>query len=236
MKCNHNQYRRVLFYWQVAGMLGRRRPIRKIFFLLLAAGLIFFLLELCNTVRLTVYQMAEVRAVQLATEVINNAVRAKMAEKDMRYQDLVEVHKDSSGKVVLIQANTVKLNQIAAETTLGAQAALIRLREESLYIPLGQVTGVYFLANLGPRIRVGVVPMGTVRAEVSDKFVQAGINQTRHSIYLNYDTDVRIVVPLGSGRAGVATQVPVAESIIVGEVPTTYVSLPEGLFGPGIIR
>ncbi len=217
-------------------MLGRRRPYRKFFLLLLAAGFVCFTVLLGNVVRLTVYEMAEVRAVQMATEIVNNAVRLKMAEEDTGYRELVDIHKDSSGRIVLIQANTVKLNKIAAETTLAAQAALIRLREESLYVPLGQITGVYFLANLGPRIRVDVVPMGTVQVEVSDRFEQAGINQTRHSIYLNYDTDVRIVIPLSSGRASVATQVPLAESIIIGEVPTTFVSLPEGLFGSGIKR
>jgi sporulation protein YunB len=217
-------------------MLRRRRPFKKLFWLLLAVGLIFFAVKLNNVVGQTLYEMAEVRTTQIATEVINNAVRTKMAEEGTGYQELVEIHKDTAGRIVLIQANTVRLNRIAAETTLAAQAALTRLREESFYIPLGQVTGIYFLAKMGPNIRVDVVPLGTVQAEVVDKFEQAGINQTRHSIYLSYGTDVRIVVPLRSGRASVATQVPLAESVIIGQVPTTYVSLPEGLFKAGIKR
>lgn len=215
-------------------MFRRRKPYREFFLLLLAAGFIFLLVEVNATVRLTVYEMAEVRAAQLATEAINNAVRSKIAEQDASYQDLVEIHKDSAGKIVLMQANTVRLNKIASETTLAAQAALIRLQEETFLIPLGQVTGVDFLSNLGPRIKVDFVPLGTVRVEVRDRFEQAGINQTRHSIYLNYDTDVRVVVPLKSGRASVATQVPVAESIIIGDVPSTYVSLTEEFYRSGI--
>lgn len=215
-------------------MLRRRKSFKKLFLLLLAAGFIFFMVELNNVVGLTLYEMAEVRATQMATEVINNAVRAKMAEEGAGYQELVEIHKDTAGRIVLIQANTVRLNRIAAGTTLAAQAALTRLQGESFHIPLGQVTGVYFLAKMGPNIRVDVVPLGTVQAEVVDRFEQAGINQTRHSIYLHYCTDVRIVVPLRSGRVSVATQVPLAESVIIGEVPSTYVSLPEGLFGTGI--
>lgn len=217
-------------------MLGRRRPYKKLLLMLLAAGLILFIVRLNSIVAATVYEIAEVRAVQMATETINNAVRSKMAEENARYQDLVEIHKDSAGRIVLIQANAVRLNKIAAETTLAAQAALVRLQEETFSIPLGQVTGIYYLSTLGPGIKVGIVPMGTVRVEVKDSFEQAGINQTRHSIYLNYDTEVRIVVPLRSGRASVATQVPVAENIIVGEVPYTFLSLPEGLFRSGINR
>lgn len=217
-------------------MLKRRKPYRKIFFTLLAAGFIFLVAAVNNTVKSTVYEIAEVRAVQIATEAINNAVRSKMAEEDSHYQELIEIHKDSSGKIVLMRANTSRLNRLAAETTLAAQAALVRLQEEVILIPLGQVTGIYFLSNYGPRIRVDLIPLGTVRVEVKDRFEQAGINQTRHSIYLNYDTEVRIVIPLKSGKAGVATQVPVAESIIIGEVPSTYLSLSEEFYRTGINR
>ncbi|MCL6477756.1 MAG: sporulation protein YunB [Peptococcaceae bacterium] len=216
-------------------MFRRRRSYRtKFFILLFMAGIVFSIWALDRAIRSTVYEMAEVKAVQTATVVINNAVRLKVAEGDTRYQDLVEIHKDSTGKIVLIQANTIRLNKMAADTTLAVQSALTRLQEGELAIPLGQITGIYYLANFGPRIRVHIVPIGTVRVEVSDRFEQAGINQTRHYIYLCYDTDIRIVIPLKSGRASVATQVPVAENIIVGEVPTTYVSLSEGLFGAGI--
>lgn len=215
-------------------MFRRRRPYKEFFVLLLAVGLILLLLEVNTTIRSTVYEMAEVRAVQMATEAINNAVRSKIAEQDASYQDLVEIHKDSMGKIVLMQSNTVRLNKIASETTLAAQAALTRLQEETMLIPLGQVTGIDFLSNLGPRIKVDFVPMGTIRVEVKDSFEQAGINQTRHYIYLNYNTEVRVVVPLKSGRANVATQVPVAESIIIGEVPSTYVSLTDEFYRSGI--
>ena len=196
-------------------MLRRRKPYGKILLLFLAAAFITFIVLLNEIVRQTVYEMAE-----------HNAV----------YQFLVKIHKDSGGRIVLVEANTLVLNKIASETTLAAQSALIRMREEELYIPLGQITGIYFLSNLGPLIKVDVVPLGTVRVDLEDRFEQAGINQTRHAIYLNFDTDVRIVVPLKSGRASVATQVPLAESIIVGDVPSTFVSLPEGLLGSGIKR
>ena len=213
-------------------MLKRRKPYRKYFLILLLVGSIFSFIKLNNVVIATVYEMAEVKAVQLATETVNNAVRSKMSEENVKYQDFVEIHKDSAGKIVLIQANAVNLNKVATETTLAVQSSLLRLREETLYIPLGQVTGIYFLTNIGPGIRVDIVPIGTVRVEVADKFDQSGINQTRHSIYFIYNTDVRIVIPLKSGRASVVTQVPVTENIIIGEVPNTYVSLPEGLLGP----
>lgn len=221
---------------RVINLFKRKKTLKRYIILIFLLAFVLLLTVFNRQISATVYEMAEVRSVQMATEAINNAVRAKIAEENMRYRDLVEIHKDSGGKIVMIQANTAMINRISSETTLAAQAALLRLREEAFYIPLGQVTGVHILSNLGPGMRVEVVPMGTVRVNVDDRFEQAGINQTRHSIYLNYDTDVRIVVPLKSGRSSVATRVPIAESIIIGEVPSTFVSLPEGFIGIGINR
>lgn len=200
---------------------------------------VFFLVSLWvldMQIRKTLYEMAEVRAVQAATEVINNAVRVEVAGEGMLYEDLIIVHKDSAGKIVLMQADTAKINKIASDTTIAVHSAILRLGEESLYIPLGQITGLYLLANRGPKIRVEIVPIGTVRVNVDDRFEQSGINQTRHSIYLVFDTDIRVVVPLKSGRASVVTQVPVAESIIVGDVPSTFVSLGDGFIDKSINR
>jgi sporulation protein YunB len=154
-----------------------------------------------------------------------------VSEENLQYKDFVAIEKDGQGYVTLIQANTVKVNQVATETTLAVQKALEEMKIHSFDIPLGLVLQTPFLADYGPRINVHVYPVGTVRVKIIDNFESAGINQTRHSIYLSFDTNVRIVIPTKSGDALVATQVPLAETIIVGTVPTTYVSLPGGLIG-----
>lgn len=177
------------------------------------------------------YDIAQVRAVQLATEAVNRTIRQEVSEENLQYRDFVAIEKDGQGHVTLIQANTVKVNQVATETTLAVQKALEEMKIHSFDIPLGLVLQTPFLANYGPRIKVYVYPVGTVRVKIIDNFESAGINQTRHSIYLSFDTNVRIVIPTKSGDALVATQVPLAETIIVGTVPTTYVSLPGGLIG-----
>ena len=78
--------------------------------------------------------------------------------------------------------------------------------------------------------------MGTVRVNVVDQFEAAGINQTRHKIYLNFDTSVRIVIPSKSGEAVVAAQMPLAESIIVGSVPDTFVNIAGGILGGSLVK
>lgn len=182
------------------------------------------------------FDIAQVRAVQLATEAVNKTIRQEVSQENLQYKDFVTIEKDGQGHVTLIQANTVKVNEVASGTTLAVQRALEEMKLQSFELPLGLVLQTPFLADYGPRVKVTVYPVGTVRVTIMDSFESAGINQTRHRIYLAFDTNVRIVIPTKSGDAVVATQVPLAESIIVGVVPATYVSLPGGLTGSNIIK
>jgi sporulation protein YunB len=214
----------------VTRLFRKRRNYRAFF----ALTMFFFLLLgiflwVDRVLQPTIFKIAETRAIQMATEAINRAVQRKVFDSNLQYQDFVQVHKDNQGHIVLMQANTLKINQLAADVTLMVQSALQQLSRESLRIPLGQITGTQLLAGYGPRIPVGIVPVGSVRVRVDDRFEQAGINQTRHRIYLDFNAEVRIVVPPRSATAQVATRVPLVESIIVGQVPGTFVNISGGL-------
>ena len=181
--------------------------------------------------RQTFFTIAEIKAVQVATEVLQETVKREVLAENIRYQDIIYVHKDSQGHVTLMEADTAKVNRIAAETALAVQKSLEELKRQTFSIPLGQVLGIPLIANCGPKIRYTILPAGTVKVNVVDKFDSAGINQTKHSIYLYFTAHVQIVVPSKSGEAQVTAQVPLAESIIVGSVPSALVSIPGGVLG-----
>ena len=86
--------------------------------------------------------------------------------------------------------------------------------------------GISLFSGSGPKIRVRVIPVGAVSTRFVTSFESAGINQTRHEISLEASVVMRIVIPTGAGSVSVSTYVPVAESIIVGSVPDTYVNVP----------
>lgn len=191
--------------------------------LLVLAVCIFWTVE--SHLKPTLMAIAEARAIQVATHTINNVINEKVSQQ-IDPQTLVNIKLDSRGRVVFIQPNTLEFNRLAADTTIKVQAGLKLITEEKVYIPVGQVLGSQLLASWGPPIVVTIIPIGTVQVKVVDKFEQAGINQTRHMIYLFATTHVRIVVPLVSSTVSVNTQVPIAEYVVVGEVPSTYVQFP----------
>lgn len=169
--------------------------------------------------------IAETRATRIATQAINNVINNRVS-LTVDPKTLVNITLDEHGRVVLIQPNTMEFNRLAADTTMKVQNALEEIAEEKITIPIGQVLGSQMLASMGPKITVTIIPVGTVQVKVVDKFEQAGINQTRHMVYLAATTQIRIVVPLVSQSVSVNTQVPIAEYVVVGEVPNTYVQIP----------
>lgn len=200
------------------------RPAIWLLFVLALCGLGFLFAE--YTLFNTIMAFAEAKAVQMAVTAVNDAVRKEISKQNLTYEDLIEVHKDNEGRVVLIQANTVKITEVAADVAITTEGALARLKDEDFGIPLGQITGSQLLANYGPDIKVGIVPVGSVKVGMLDKFESAGINQTRHRFFLHLDAKVRIVIPLQRKETRVAADIPIVENIIIGTVPNTFVNVP----------
>lgn len=216
-------------------MFRKRRncPVRC---LLLAAVVVVTVLAFERTLFPTIMAIAKARAVQTAVITVNGAVREYLGQSGIDYQDLVRLHLDNNGRIVMMQANTLKITELAAEFALASESAMVGLERQSFTIPAGQVLGSQLLATYGPGIPVRIIPVGAVRVNMVDRFEAAGINQTRHRIYLNLDTYVRIAVPWQQTEVQVATRVPLVENIIVGEVPDTFVTLDGGLLGAGLFK
>jgi len=217
-------------------MFKRRRSTAGFFFKIILVFCIVtaVLVYVEHRYRPTILAIAEARVVQIATDSVHGAIRKEIVNEKVRYRDLIELHKDSEGKIVMLQANTVKINQVAADVTLAVEEALENLQQTSFTIPLGQVLGSHLLAAYGPKIHIAVVPVGAVKVDVLGEFEEAGINQTRHRIYVTMNTTVRVVVPMTSAEVELSTVVPVAENILVGNVPDVYVNFPGGFLSGGI--
>ena len=185
---------------------------------------LFLLLE--RNLESVILDMAYARAQAMAVEYMHEAVRDVMGET-VTYEDMMRVYTDQEGRVTMLQANAVRMNELATVTALQAQAKLESAEAQSVFIPLGAALGVPFLSALGPRIQVRIVPVSAVSAAFSTEFESAGINQTRHKIYLSLRATVRLVIPSGGRQVSLESQALIAESIVVGQVPESYVQVPE---------
>lgn len=105
---------------------------------------------------------------------------------------------------------------------------LAALDSESLGVPLGTLTGQPLLSGAGPRVRVSVDSVGEVTADYANSFTSAGVNQTLHRVCLDIHATVRLFLPGEVLPVSVSSSVCVAETVIVGETPDTYLNLDKG--------
>jgi len=205
----------------------RRAPSGSVISFILLTALLFIVAQgiimVERNLRPAIMAVASIIADGLATDAINFAILEHLA--GINYQDLVTIEKDEQGRIIMARINTMEVNRVMAETTIATNEALFGLEAKPFEIPLGEVINSYILATYGPTIPVQMVPMGRVNTKLVDSFEQAGINQTRHKIYLRVYTEVQIVIPFVSDSVEVVTTVPITDSIYIGEVPDTVITL-----------
>jgi sporulation protein YunB len=172
-----------------------------------------------------VLAIGELKAQEMITRVINESIR-KVLRQDIGYKDLISIKEDSEGNIVMMQADTFMMNSIASDVALTIQDHLGQTGEATERIPLGNIIGSQFFAQCGPRIKLTITPMGMVDVNFGTEFEHAGINQTRHRVYLIVNTEAKVIVPFNSSNMHVTTYLPVAETIIVGKIPENYICVP----------
>ena len=194
--------------------------------LLTAAAVLFFCFQ--RNVRRVLVAISEATMRASTTVAVNDAVYYTLSD-ELRYEDLVSVERDTQGNIVAVTANALKINKIARDTASISQSNLKNLSLNGIPIPLGALTGIEAFAGLGPQIPFRIIPVSSVSCDFSSVFESVGINQTKHSIYLNVIADISIVMPSRTENFAVITEILVGEFVIVGNVPDTY--LQTDIFG-----
>ncbi|NLK23646.1 MAG: sporulation protein YunB [Clostridiales bacterium] len=144
---------------------------------------------------------------------------------EFNYDEMIIIDRDSNNNINLIRTNNIKLNYLASKLNIECNKKLQDIGKVGIAIPLTWVTENKAFYNLGPKINIKIEPIGNMNIEYESHFESAGINQTRHTINLIVICNVKIVMPLKSEEMEVKTQIPVAETIIVGKIPDTSINL-----------
>ena len=121
--------------------------------------------------------------------------------------------------------NTGRLNQVISESVAALLEMFGEKRPEEFEVPLGELSGMTIFAGWGPPLPVRVMAAGAVRVEPKVAFVTAGINQVAHRIYLDVEVEMMVVAPFVHNPIVVRQPVILAEQILPGDVPSTYVHL-----------
>lgn len=210
---------RLKYYKLTLRQMGVKKPF--VFFFFLVFVITCVLIYVFNkNIEPTMKILCESNASTVALTCTNNAVYEYI--QDIKYDDLVTVQKDEKNKVTALVANVMEMNKISTKVTTKVQEELLKNEESNIILPVGSILGMKTFGGYGPRIKVKTIPSGAVSAKFKSEFVSTGINQTRHSIVLEVSTYIRVLAPFFTDLQTYVNDITVAETVIVGDIPTSY--------------
>ena len=168
-------------------------------------------------------KMCEEKAMSIATVISNNKATEVMAEHT--YDEIFTIEKDKNGNIAMIKSNVIPINEIISDVAVKIQEELEKREDDNIQIPLGSITGFKLLAGTGPNINIKIIPAGSVETDLRSEFVEQGINQTLHRVYLQVDCQVTIVTPYNEISKKISNQVLLIENVIIGNIPSTYLNI-----------
>lgn len=208
------------------GFWGRRLRHRQNLLLPLTCAVgvgaaLFFIVQLNARIRPILLELALSQTSNQITAAIDHAI----AEQALVYSDLVTLERSDTGDIVALSSNLAQANILRSQLLEVTLDALDGLETKELEIPMGTLFDIELLSGRGPCIKVRILYTGTASAEFENSFSAVGINQTRHQIIFRIDADICVLLPGRQYNQTVSTRVCIAETIIVGKVPETYLQI-----------
>lgn len=201
----------------------RRLKRRMIGGLVLLAGLLlagFILYQ--KKVNPMLEGMARAMVDNVASNTINEAIDAQIADGNIDYNRLVLFEKDLNGRITAIKTNMTEVNRLKTQILDILNDTLLEISTDKLSIPIGNLILPELFSGRGPGIPLMVLSISTSDASFRNAFTSAGINQTCHQIILIVEVAMTVLLPTETINVAVTSEMVVAETIIVGDVPTTY--------------
>ena len=202
--------------------LNRRQRLALVCFAVALVLIALFLVILFH-LRSVLSGLAVTRVSNTVTRVVTAAVNDTISSGAIQYSDLITFEKNGQGQITAMETDMAAFNRVQAAIVDDVLSRLSEVSTTDLAIPLGTLTGSALLAGRGPVFRVRMQFVGSSNASFENEFTEAGINQTKHRIILNVDVSVSILLPGFSTYTKVSNRFTVAETIIVGTVPDSYV-------------
>lgn len=190
--------------------------------LLLCAVCLALFLMFRGKYRTVIQSLAKTQVMNSTSDLTNDAISRQIEEGSIRYDRIVFFEKDVNGRITALKTNIGEINRLKTDILGIINEEILALDTSDIGIPLGSLILPELLSGKGPVIPVRILSIRNSDAIFSSDFSQAGINQTIHQVIMEVSVDVAILVLGETDSFTVTSEVVVAQTVIVGEVPDTF--------------
>lgn len=201
-----------------------RRCLQRIawfFFLLLVVTLLILGLFRSRFVPV-LCQLAQARVKTTTSSLIERAVSQQIASGNIQYDRIVFFEKDVSGKITALKTNMLEVNRLKSTILEQINEQILALDASEIGVSMGSLLLPEVFAQKGPVIPVRVLAIRNSGARFDSHFSQAGINQTLHQLHMVIQVEGTVLVLGQTVSFSVSSDVMVAETVIVGDVPNSF--------------
>ena len=211
--------------------MGRwiRRAARWLIILVVAVSLAFLMLR--SRYRDIIQELDQTQVKNTTSDLTNDAIAKQIAQGVIQYDRIVYFEKDLDGRITALKTNMSEVNRLKTDILNLINDEILALDTSDIGIPLGSLFLPELLSGKGPAIPVHILSIRNSDAAFTSAFSQAGINQTLHQLVMVVSVDVSVLVLGQTSSFTVNSEVVVAETVIVGDVPSTYLQT-GGTYGP----
>ena len=204
--------------------MGLVRWFRKWLLRLAVASVIMlvFFLSFRSKYRDVIEDLARTSVMNTTSDLTNDAIARQIEIGDIAYDRIVFFEKDLDGRITALKTNMSEVNRLKTEILDIINDEILALDHSDIGVPLGSLFLPELLSGKGPAIPVHILSIRNSDADFVSEFSQAGINQTLHRLNMEVSIDVAVLVLGETSSFTMTSQVVVAETVIVGDVPQTF--------------
>ena len=172
--------------------------------------------------RQTIQDLAETQVKNITSDLINDAVDRQIDSGNIQYDRIVYFEKDLNGRITALKTNMSEVNRLKTDVLNLINDDILAVDTDRMGFPIGNLILPEIFSGKGPVIPVHVLSIRNSDAEFTSSFQEAGINQTLQRLHMNVSVEVAVLVLGQTRHFTVSSQVVVAETVIVGQVPSTF--------------
>ena len=166
--------------------------------------------------------LAQTQVKNATSDLINDAIERQISSGTIQYDRMVYFEKDLNGRITALKTNMSEVNRLKTDLLNLINDEILAMDYDQLGIPVGSLVIPEFFAGKGPSIPVRILAIRNSEASFFSEFSEAGINQTMQKLNMLVNIDVAVLILGAVEEFTISSQVVVAETVIVGQVPDMF--------------
>ena len=167
-------------------------------------------------------ELAANQASDLVQERVNTTVHQVMER--VAGGEYYTFQTDASGRITALSVNVDQISQITTEI-LDVTMKTDDGQPLELDIPLETLLGINLIPEFEMPLPVRILMLTTPQVDYHNELASAAINQSKYQLYLHVGVEIDVLIPWQKSTVEVETDVLLAETVIVGDVPGTYIEV-----------